>query len=97
MNCGGAAQHASEREYGRLPQEGVRRLCAREDAPAWIIAPLEHGKELPDGIEMKLWRLPEPQFQLTKGDGNTIWQRIDAFGVIPCVGQEPAGLRMLKQ
>ncbi|MFZ3328932.1 MAG: hypothetical protein WA231_25030 [Methylocella sp.] len=25
----------------RLSQEGVRRLCAREDAPAWIIAPLE--------------------------------------------------------
>jgi hypothetical protein len=79
----------------RLSQEGVRRLCAREDAPAWIIAPLEHGKETPAGIPMKLWRLPEPQFQLTKGDGNYIWRRIDAFGVIACAGQEPAG--MLKQ
>ena len=81
----------------RLSQEGVRQLCVREDAPAWIIAPLEHGKEPPAGIEMKLWRLPEPQFQLTKGDGRYVWRRIDAFGVIPCAGQKPAGLRMLKQ
>ncbi len=75
---------------------GVRELCAREDAPAWIIAPLELGKELLAG-KMKLWRLPEPQFQLTKGDGAYVWRKIDAFGVIPCAGQESAGLRMLKQ
>ena len=81
----------------RLSQEGVLRLCAREDAPAWIIAPLEHGKEPPAGIEMRLWQLPEPQFQLTKGDGAYVWRRIDSFGVIPCAGQEPAGLRMPNQ
>lgn len=73
----------------RLPQEGVRRLCARADAPAWIIAPLEHGKEPPAGIEMKRWTLSQPQFQLTKGDGDYGWRRIDAFGVIACAGQEP--------
>jgi hypothetical protein len=75
-------------DQARLSQEGVRRLCAREDAPAWIIAPLEHGKEPPAGIEMKLWRLPAPQFQSTKGDGAYVWRRIDAFGVIPCAGHE---------
>jgi hypothetical protein len=31
--------------------------------------------------------LPEPHFQLTKGDGQYIWQRIDAYGVIACAGQ----------
>ena len=75
----------------------MRQLCAREDAPAWIIARLEQGKEVPAGVEMKLWRLPALQFQLTKGDGVYVWRRIDAFGVIPCAGQKPAGLRMLKQ
>jgi hypothetical protein len=74
-------------DKAQLSQEGVRRLCVREDAPAWIIAPLEHGKEPPAGIEMKLWRLPAPQFQLTKGDGIYIWRRIDAFGVIACAGE----------
>src|ERR1700730_10915999 len=50
----------------RLSQEGARQLCVRQDAPAWIIAPLEHGKELPTGIDMIQWRLSEPHFQLTK-------------------------------
>lgn len=83
-------------DKARLSQEGVRRLCAREDAPAWIIAPLEHGKAPPAGVEMKLWQLPEPQFQLTKGDGSYNWRRIDAFGIIACAGQEPAGMRKQK-
>jgi hypothetical protein len=80
-----------------LSQDGVRRLCAREDAPAWIIAPLGHGKEPPAGIEMKPWRLPEPQFQLTKGDGAYVWRKIDGFAVIPCAGMEPSGSKMTKQ
>jgi hypothetical protein len=66
-------------DLARLSQEGVQQLCAREDAAAWIIAPLEQGKELPAGVEMKLWRLLGPQFQLAKGDGAYIWRRIDAF------------------
>jgi hypothetical protein len=70
----------------RLSREGVRQLCAREDAPAWIIAPLEHDKGLPAGIDVTQWRLPEPHFQMTKGDGRYVWRRIDAFGVIPCSG-----------
>jgi hypothetical protein len=72
----------------QLSQEGVRRLCAREDAPAWIIASLEHGKEPPAGIEMTPWRLPEPLFQLTKGDGEYNWKRVDALGIVPCAGHE---------
>ena len=68
----------------RLSQEGVRQLCVRNDAPAWIIAPLEQGKEPPAGIAMTLWQLPEPQYQLTKADDDYIWLRIDAFGVIAC-------------
>jgi hypothetical protein len=62
----------------------VWQLCARNDAPAWIIAPLEQGNEPPAGIAMTLWQLPEPQYQLTKADDDYIWLRIDAFGVIAC-------------
>jgi hypothetical protein len=68
----------------RLSQGGVQRLCRRADAPAWIIAPLEHGTERPAGIEMTLWQLPEPLFKLTKGNGEYVWQQIDAYEVIPC-------------
>lgn len=70
----------------RLSLDGVRQLCARGDAPAWIIVPIEEGKDPPAGIEMKLWHLPAPLFKLTKGDGEYVWQKIAAYGVIPCRG-----------
>ncbi|HUB63070.1 MAG TPA: hypothetical protein VL996_01230 [Methylocella sp.] len=68
----------------RLSQDGVRRLCAQSDAPAFVIAPLEHGKEAPGGLDMKVWPLPQPQFLLTKADRDFIWRKIDAYGVIAC-------------
>ena len=71
----------------QLSRQGVMQLCARDDAPAWIIAPIDHGAEFPAGLQMTLWRLPEPQFKLTKADGDYLWQEIDAYGLIPCAGQ----------
>jgi hypothetical protein len=41
----------------------------------------------PDLSQMTLWRLPEPQFKLTKADGGYVWQETDAYGLIPCAGQ----------
>jgi hypothetical protein len=40
-------------DLAAIVARGVRQLCVREDAPAWIIAPFEQGKELPAGIEKK--------------------------------------------
>jgi hypothetical protein len=71
-------------DRSELSLRSVKQLCARDDAPAWIIAPLLHGEEPPPGIKMTLWRLPEGQFRLTKSDGEYVLQQIDACGVIPC-------------
>jgi hypothetical protein len=73
-------------DRARVSQNGVRRLCARDDAPAWIIAPLEQGKALPPGIDMNVWTLPQPHFQMIKADDDYIWWQIGAFGLIPCRG-----------
>jgi hypothetical protein len=72
-----------------LSSASVRRLCARADAPAWIIAPLYRGEEPPAGIEITRWRLPEGEFRLSKGDGEYMFEKIDAYGVIPCAGRAP--------
>jgi hypothetical protein len=71
----------------QLSRQGVMQRCARDDPPAWIIAPIEHGAEPPAGLQMTLWRLPDPQFKLTKADGDYVWQEIDAYGLIQCAGQ----------
>jgi hypothetical protein len=67
-----------------LSLASVKQLCARDDAPAWIIAPLEHSAAPLAGLQMTLWRLPEPQFKLVKADGDMAWQKIDAYGFIRC-------------
>lgn len=67
----------------RLSQDGVRRLCERADAPAWIIAPLEQGTSPAPRIDMKRWTLPRPHFQMIKADGDYTWRHIDAFGGDP--------------
>ena len=68
----------------RLSQAGVRRLCERADAPAWIVAPLEQGTPPAPGVDMKRWTLPRPHFQMIKADGDYTWRHIDALGVILC-------------
>jgi hypothetical protein len=74
----------------QLSQDGVRRLCARGDAPAWIIAPLEYGAGPPAGLQMALWQLPGPHFKLAKASGEYVWRQIDAYGVISCAGEARA-------
>ncbi len=71
----------------QLSRDAVERLCARSDAPAWIIAPIEHGPEPPAGLRMTLWQLPVPRFKPAKADGGYVWQQIGAYAVIPCAGQ----------
>jgi hypothetical protein len=74
----------------QLSQDGVRRLCARGDAPAWIIAALEYGAGPPAGLQMALWQLPGPHFKLAKASGEYVWRQIDAYGVISCAGEAQA-------
>ncbi|MCI0736011.1 MAG: hypothetical protein L0Y50_07030 [Beijerinckiaceae bacterium] len=75
-------------DRSKVSPEAIRQSCARSDAPAWIAVPLEQGTEPLAGLEMTLWRLPKPQFRLSKGDGEYVWQRVDAYQLIPCAGHE---------
>ncbi|MBO0733314.1 MAG: hypothetical protein J2P49_03165 [Methylocapsa sp.] len=70
-----------------LSQEGLEQLCARKDAPAWIITPLKQRKEPPAGIPMMLWKLPAPHFRLAKDGESYFWEEIEAYGILPCAAQ----------
>ncbi|MCI0467102.1 MAG: hypothetical protein L0Y57_08875 [Beijerinckiaceae bacterium] len=70
----------------KVSADSIRRLCAQSGAPAWIVAPFEHGSEPLAGLESALWQLTEPQFRLIKGDGEYVWQRVDAYQLISCAG-----------
>ncbi|HXW71339.1 MAG TPA: hypothetical protein VEK34_07865 [Methylocella sp.] len=71
-------------DRGHLTESGIRQLCTRPDAPAWVIAPFELGEELPTGLDMRIWPLPVPFYLLTKADDDYTWRKISALGLIPC-------------
>jgi len=77
-----------------LPQVTVANhaaLCARPDAPAWIVAPFGPDIIIPPGLAAHEWRLPQPSFKMTEEADGYGWERIDGYAVIACAGAVPSG------
>jgi hypothetical protein len=68
----------------RLTQASVAQLCARPDAPAYIIAPVEDGAAIPPQLKPQYWRLDPPNFRMTEEADSYGWKRISAYAVLPC-------------
>ena len=72
----------------RLPtlptKDAIEQLCEASDAPAWIIAPVERGSQVPPGIQAILWPNPVPEQTLLIERQHFVWHRIDAYAVIRC-------------
>ncbi len=73
-------------ELPRLTKENVAHLCARPDAPAWIVAPVYKDTIIPPGLAAHEWRLPQPNFRMTEEPDFYAWHRIDAYAILPCAG-----------
>lgn len=61
-------------------------LCARPDAPAWIVAPFGPDIIIPPGLAAHEWRLAQPGFKMTEETDGYGWHRIDGYAVIACAG-----------
>jgi hypothetical protein len=78
------AHFPSSADLPRLTQAGVAHLCARPDAPAYIIAPVEDGAAIPPQLKPQYWRLDPPNFRMTEEADSYGWKRISAYAVLPC-------------
>lgn len=67
--------------------DNVAHLCARADAPAWIVAPVSKGTIIPPGLGAHQWHPRQPNFKMTEEPTGYEWQRITAYAVIPCAGK----------
>lgn len=76
----------SWKELPRLTAANVSHLCARPDAPAWIVAPVYKDTIIPPGLAAHEWRLPQPNFRMTEEPDFYAWHRIDAYAILPCAG-----------
>lgn len=74
----------SASDLPRLTKDSVGHLCARPDAPAWIVAPVNKDTIIPPGLAAHEWRLPQPNFRMTEEPRFYAWQRIDAYVILAC-------------
>ena len=78
------AEHfPSAADLPKLSHDAIVDLCARADAPAFVIAPIAEGAELPPGSEAQYWRF-RPNFHMTEESNGYAWQRISGYAVLPC-------------
>ena len=72
----------------RLTRDGIAHLCARGDAPAFIIAPVWDGMQVPPEFKPQYWHLDPPNFRMTEEPDSDSWEygwkRISAYAVLPC-------------
>ena len=73
-------------ELPRITLAGTHALCARQDAPAWIIAPIWDGATIPPALEPHYWRPDQPNFVISDEKTYFEWHRISAYAVLPCAG-----------
>jgi len=74
---------APENPLPDLSRDKIERICARADAPAWIIGAVKSGAALPPDVEAQLWRGP-PQYVRHEVDGEKVWESLQDFAVIDC-------------
>lgn len=79
----------STADLPRVTAENVAHLCARPDAPAWIIAPTNEATIIPPSLKAHEWRLAQPNFRWTEEPHAYVWHRIDAYAILACARGAP--------
>lgn len=72
-----------------VTRENVAHLCARSDAPAWIVAPVSKDTIIPPGLGAHEWHPTQPNFKMTEEPASYEWLKIAAYAVIPCASTTP--------
>jgi hypothetical protein len=78
---------SEEPHLANLTDAGLERLCAMQDAPAWLIAPakvMEDGQVSTKRWKPSYWTAPSPEHAF-EWDGNVMsWTATKRYVVISC-------------
>jgi hypothetical protein len=66
-----------------VTRPALDRVCARSDAPAAVIFPLEKGTPLPSNISAAVWALPHTR-HVMDFNGKFVWHQIDRYAAFSC-------------
>lgn len=77
------------KDTARVSEAGLAHLCARRDAPAWVIAPIEVGTNPAPNWPARIWHLSRPLFGVTDEGDAYLWHRVDEVAILPCSQKGP--------
>lgn len=75
---------AATADLPRVTRAGLDHLCARPDAPAWVIVPEWGPDAIASGLKADLWSPGVPNYFMTEETNGYAWHRITDYAVFPC-------------
>lgn len=70
-------------DFPPFTRRSLESLCARADAPAWIIGATKAPGALPDGLEARFWRGPT-RYSLHLAGAAPYWTPIEHYAIFDC-------------
>ena len=92
LTSAGLDNGALVRRYAKLPKnwlmtpapEGVRKICARADAPAYIVAPTAREAALDPALRAKIWTAPALRVEMSAVGDKVDTAQIQTYAVMDC-------------
>lgn len=75
---------AVETALPELTREKVQRICARADAPAWILASVNAPGDVAPELSARFWRGPTKYVPHRDANGTRVWDEAKDTAVIDC-------------
>ena len=72
-----------------MSKAGVEKLCARPDAPAWIVMPLIDDAKPPSDVVTHIWHSSAAEDVPNLADGVLTWHVATRYALAACAEQIP--------
>jgi hypothetical protein len=75
---------AVEKALPEFTREKIERICARPDAPAWILGAVKSPRDVPADVAAKFWRAPAKYVARRDESGAKPWDKVEDVAAIDC-------------
>ncbi len=72
-----------EKALPEFTREKIHKICARPDAPAWILGGVASPEALPSDVAAQIWRSSVKEVEET-AEGHKVWRKVQDVAVIDC-------------
>ncbi len=80
----GAARGSTESYFPNVTVDGLRAICARTDAPAYVVWPMAATAALDPALNARQWTAPAARVEIADAAGKGVFQRVQLHAVAAC-------------